>query len=83
MSQEQTRARTRTPLLILVAGVYQSGTGDDPEKIVRNMRFMSEAALATSHAGHLARLTVTIKAGERAGGMAAQRDRPTRFFGLA
>ncbi len=39
--------------MILVAGPYRSGTGDDPEKIAANMRAMDEAALALFRAGHL------------------------------
>jgi hypothetical protein len=41
------------PLLILVAGPYRSGTGDDPELIAANMRAMDEAALALFRRGHL------------------------------
>jgi hypothetical protein len=42
-----------TPLLILVAGPYRSGTGDDPARIAANVRAMEEAALALYRAGHL------------------------------
>lgn len=41
------------PLMVLVAGPYRSGTGDDPALIARNMRAMDEAALAVFQAGHL------------------------------
>jgi len=41
------------PLMILVAGPYRSGTGDDPALIARNMRAMNEAALALFRMGHL------------------------------
>ncbi|MGC3996037.1 MAG: hypothetical protein QM767_00225 [Anaeromyxobacter sp.] len=41
------------PLIILVAGPYRSGTGDDPARIAANMRAMDEAALALFRAGHL------------------------------
>ena len=41
------------PLMILVAGPYRSGTGDDPALIARNMQAMDEAALAVFRAGHL------------------------------
>ena len=41
------------PLMILVAGPYRSGTGDDPALIARNMRAMNEAALALFRRGHL------------------------------
>lgn len=43
----------RPPLLILVAGPYRSGTGDDPVRIAANLRAMEEAALALFRAGHL------------------------------
>jgi hypothetical protein len=42
-----------TPLLILVAGPYRSGTGDDPVLISRNVAAMTEAALQLFRAGHL------------------------------
>jgi hypothetical protein len=41
------------PLLILVAGPYRSGTGDDPEKMKANVRAMEELALPLFRAGHL------------------------------
>jgi hypothetical protein len=41
------------PLMILVAGPYRSGTGDDPAKIALNMRAMNESALELYRAGHL------------------------------
>ena len=41
------------PLMVLVAGPYRSGTGDDPALIARNVRAMDEAALAVFRAGHL------------------------------
>lgn len=41
------------PLLILVAGPYRSGTGDDPARIAENVRAMEDAALQLYRAGHL------------------------------
>ena len=41
------------PLLILVAGPYRSGTGDDPDRIDANMRAMNEAALRLFRHGHI------------------------------
>ena len=41
------------PMLILVAGPYRSGTGDDPALIAANMRAMNEAALALFRLGHI------------------------------
>ena len=42
-----------TPLQILVAGPYRSGTGDDPAKIKDNVDAMTEMALRLFRAGHL------------------------------
>jgi len=41
------------PFMVLIAGPYRSGTGDDPALIARNMQAMDEAALAVFRAGHL------------------------------
>ncbi|MGY0021714.1 DUF4406 domain-containing protein [Streptomyces sp. cg35] len=40
-------------LMILVAGPYRSGTGDDPHKLEANVRAMNETALRLFRAGHL------------------------------
>ena len=42
-----------TPLMILVAGPYRSGTGDDPAKIQANVDAMMDMALRLFRAGHL------------------------------
>ena len=41
------------PLMILVAGPYRSGTGDDPSKIQANVDAMTDTALRLFRAGHL------------------------------
>jgi hypothetical protein len=41
------------PLMILVAGPYRSGTGDDPAKLAANVAAMNLAALRLFRAGHL------------------------------
>ncbi|WP_239469897.1 NUDIX domain-containing protein [Archangium violaceum] len=41
------------PLMVLVAGPYRSGTGDEPAKIAANVRAMNEVALDVFRAGHL------------------------------
>ncbi|MBB5079794.1 hypothetical protein [Nonomuraea endophytica] len=41
------------PLMILVAGPYRSGTGDDPAKLQANVDAMNEVALTLFRAGHL------------------------------
>ena len=40
-------------LMILVAGPYRSGTGDDPEKMAANVRTMEAYALPLFRAGHV------------------------------
>jgi hypothetical protein len=40
--------------MILVAGPYRSGTGDDPVRIAANHRTIQEACLQLFRAGHLA-----------------------------
>ena len=41
------------PLMILVAGPYRSGTGDDPLLIARNVAAMTDVSLQLFRAGHL------------------------------
>jgi hypothetical protein len=41
------------PLLILIAGPYRSGTGDDPDLLARNLDRLEEAAWPLFQAGHL------------------------------
>lgn len=40
-------------LMILIAGPYRSGTGDDPEKLAANVRAMEAYALPLFRAGHV------------------------------
>ena len=40
-------------LMILIAGPYRSGTGDDPALITANVRAMNDMALRVFRAGHL------------------------------
>jgi hypothetical protein len=42
-----------TSQLVLVAGPYRSGTGDDPAKLQANVRAMNAAALEVYRRGHL------------------------------
>ena len=41
------------PLLILIAGPYRSGTGDDPELLAANLASLEDAAWPIFAAGHL------------------------------
>ncbi len=43
----------RTGLMILVAGPYRSGTGDDPVRMAANVRAMEAYALPLFRAGHV------------------------------
>ncbi|HWJ75343.1 MAG TPA: DUF4406 domain-containing protein [Kaistia sp.] len=40
-------------MIILVAGPYRSGTGDDPARMAANLRTLEEAALPLFRAGHI------------------------------
>ncbi len=42
-----------TPLLVLVAGPYRSGTNDDPRVLAANVAAMNRAALDVFRAGHV------------------------------
>jgi len=41
------------PLLILIAGPYRSGTGDDPSLLAQNLARLEEAAWPIFRAGHI------------------------------
>lgn len=41
------------PLLILIAGPYRSGTGDDPARMAANLARLEEAAWPVFRAGHV------------------------------
>jgi hypothetical protein len=67
----------KASLLILIAGPYRSGTGDDPAKLAANVRLMEAYALPLFRAGHtpilgewlalpLARLAGTQQVGDAA-----------------
>jgi hypothetical protein len=40
-------------LMILIAGPYRSGTGDDPERMANNLRRLESVALPLYRAGHI------------------------------
>jgi hypothetical protein len=42
-----------TPLMILIAGPYRSGTDDDPDRLSANLRALEEAAWPIFRAGHV------------------------------
>jgi hypothetical protein len=45
--------RTPAPLMVLVAGPYRSGTGDDPARLAANLHAMEAYALPLFRAGHI------------------------------
>jgi hypothetical protein len=45
--------KEQTELLVLVAGPYRGGTGDNPAKLAANVTAMNTAALDVFRAGHL------------------------------
>ena len=48
----QLQADDHAPLLVLVAGPYRSGTGDEPAKLAANVAAMNSVALDVFRAGH-------------------------------
>ena len=40
-------------MMILIAGPYRSGTGDDPEKMAANVQYMESHALPIFRLGHI------------------------------
>ena len=41
------------PMMILIAGPYRSGTGDDPARMAENLRRLEEAAWPIFQKGHV------------------------------
>jgi hypothetical protein len=58
-------------LMILIAGPYRSGTGDDPEKMAANLRALEAAAWPVFQRGHVPMIgewvALPVLAGARAG----------------
>ena len=53
LTNQLTTHLTTRPLLILIAGPYRSGTGDDPAKLAANLRYLEAAAWPIFRAGHI------------------------------
>jgi hypothetical protein len=49
----QTQPTSSKPLIILIAGPYRSGTGDDPAKMSTNLRRLEDFALPIYKTGHI------------------------------
>jgi hypothetical protein len=58
------------PMMILIAGPYRSGTGDDPEKMAANLKRLEEASWPIFRKGHVPMIGewVALPIWERAGG---------------
>jgi hypothetical protein len=52
-STERPFSMSAQSLMILIAGPYRSGTGDDPELMARNLRVLESVALPLYRAGHI------------------------------
>lgn len=44
---------TQKPMMILIAGPYRSGTGDDPARMAANLRKLEEASWPIFQKGHV------------------------------
>ena len=44
---------TQKPMMILIAGPYRSGTGDDPARMAANLRKLEEASWPIFQRGHI------------------------------
>lgn len=53
MSNDATTATASRPMLVLIAGPYRSGTGDDPALMAANLERLEEAAWPVFAAGHV------------------------------
>ncbi len=60
------------PMMILIAGPYRSGTGDDPEKMAANLRRLESASWPIFEKGHVPMIGewVALPIWQEAGGRA-------------
>ena len=69
---------TETSLMILIAGPYRSGTGDDPERMAQNLRTLEKVALPLYRAAHSADRGVACAAAAARSGLETSRRRDLR-----
>src|SRR5262249_58592245 len=69
-------------MLIVIAGPYRSGTGDDPAKMAANLRRLEEASWPLFRAGHLPMIGewVALPVWQAAGGERLGDDLYDRIF---
>jgi hypothetical protein len=53
MTATSAKPPAASPLMILIAGPYRGGTGDDPAKMAANLRRLEEASWPLFAAGHI------------------------------
>ncbi len=60
------------PMMILIAGPYRSGTGDDPAKMAENLKRLEEASWPIFEKGHVPMIGewVALPIWQKAGGQA-------------
>lgn len=71
-----------TDMLILIAGPYRSGTGDDPEKMAANLKALEAPSYALFKAGHVPMIGewVALPVWHAAGGKAIGDDLYEEIF---
>jgi hypothetical protein len=67
---------SKKPLMILIAGPYRSGTGDDPQKMAANLKKLEEASWPIFQKGHIPMIGewVALPIWTRAGGQSVGDD---------
>jgi hypothetical protein len=53
LPHKKRHAMTQKPMMILIAGPYRSGTGDDPARMAENLRKLEEASWPIFQKGHV------------------------------
>ena len=69
------------PLLILIAGPYRSGTGDDPDLMAANLAALESAAWPVFRAGHVPMIGEWVALPVLQQRRRHRRDRPARRAG--
>jgi hypothetical protein len=74
--------KKETEMLILIAGPYRSGTGDDPEKMAANLKALEAPSYALFKAGHVPMIGewVALPVWHAAGGKAIGDDLYEEIF---
>ena len=75
-------SETRTPMIILIAGPYRSGTNDDPNKMKANLQYLESASYPIFEKGHIPMIGewVALPIWHTAGGQAIGDDLYEEIF---